>query len=94
MQIFFRGKTGIRKLNEMIASVKKPPSCEIKRISAVILFHDLEKLRQQKDELEAKQGLISFDADLTIAIAAVDNEIKRVQRKLRKISRRSRFAKR
>jgi DNA-directed RNA polymerase subunit RPC12/RpoP len=91
VQIFFRGKSGIAKLNELIGTLKYANPQRTLPIRAVILFSDIENLRRQKGELEAKQGLISADPDLTIAIHAVDNQIKRVQRELRKISRKRRL---
>lgn len=94
MQIFFRGKSGIAKLNELVGSLKNSTFRKTSPIQAVILFAEIENLRQQKGELKAKEGLISTDSDLMLAIRAVDNQIKRVQRELRKISRKVRTEKR
>jgi hypothetical protein len=89
-QVFFRGRTGIQRLTEIIKSDKLISQREPNSDSAYTLFNRLVQLRLQKDELQQKQRLILNDPDLTSAIQAVDNEIQRVQRELHKIGRRDR----
>jgi hypothetical protein len=55
----------------------------------VILFNRIQQLREQKKQLQAKQGLILIDSDLKNAISAVDIEIQGVQGELRKLGRKS-----
>lgn len=57
--------------------------------SAVILFNRIQQLKEQKKQLQVKQGLIFTDSDLENAISAVDNEIERVQGELEKLGRKS-----
>jgi hypothetical protein len=87
IQIFFRGKAGIANLIEQVTSGKLVFANKIGPIPSTLLFNEIEQLRAQKGELEAKQGLIFEDPDLTNAIDAIDNEIKRVQLELRKLGR-------
>jgi hypothetical protein len=63
---------------------------ESKSNSAVVLFNRIQQPRAQKQELEAKQGLIFHNSDLENVIRAVDNEIERVQRELEKLSQETR----
>jgi len=49
---------------------------------AVNLYNRLEKLKQQRDELEQQQGIIFKDLDLANAILAIEAEIKRLQSSL------------
>ena len=51
---------------------------------AVNLYNQLEKLKQQRDELEQRQGIIFKDHDLENAILAIEAEIKRLQSGLEK----------
>lgn len=51
---------------------------------AVNLYNQLEKLKQQRDELEQQQGIIFKDHDLANAILVIEAEIKRVQSGLEK----------
>jgi hypothetical protein len=56
---------------------------------ATVLFNRIQHLKGQKTDLEVKQGLIIRDPDLKNAIRAVDIEIKRVQRELEKLGRKT-----
>jgi hypothetical protein len=89
IQTFFRAKTGIKRLMEIVSSniliTGKGSQTEL----AVILFNRIQQLRAQKKELEQTQGLIIRDPDLENAIRAVDNEIKRVQGELAKLGRKT-----
>ena len=86
IQIFFRGKTGIRRLQEILESERLVSGTESNSGSAVAVFNRLQQLRAQKKELEQKQGLIFCDEDLENAIRAVDNEIERMQGVLDKLA--------
>jgi hypothetical protein len=87
IQTFFRGKTGIKRLIQIVSSniliAGKGSNTEL----AVILFNRIQQLRAHKCDLEGKQGLIIRDPDLMNAIRAVDNEIKQVQGELEKMGR-------
>ncbi len=84
IQIFFRGKAGIQRLRDLLR-MEKPVAEEISGSAvAVNLYNQLEKLKQQRDELEQQQGIIFKDPDLENAILAIEAEIKRVQSGLEK----------
>ena len=55
---------------------------------AVNLYNQLEILRQQRDQLEQRQGIIIKDPDLANAILAIAKEIKRLQSGLERARRR------
>ncbi|HJZ10869.1 MAG TPA: hypothetical protein VJ521_01880 [Acidobacteriota bacterium] len=52
---------------------------------AVTIYNRLAKLKQQREELESKQGMFFRDRDLDNAIAVLDGEIKRVQAELENV---------
>ncbi len=82
IQIFFRGKAGIKRLRDILR-MEKPVAEEIPGSTvAVNLYNQLEKLKQQRDELEQQQGIIFKDLDLANAILAIEAEIKRLQSSL------------
>lgn len=89
IQIFFRGKEGIRRLREIFHYQTLITANGSKADSAVILFNRIQQLKEQKRQLQVKQGLILRDPDLDNAISAVDNEIERVQGELEKLGRKS-----
>ena len=86
-QLFIRRKTGIKRLQGLLNSQVLIAGGGAKGDSPIALFNRLVQLRTQKRDLEEKQGVIFRDSDLTNAIRAVDNEIKRVQGELAKLSR-------
>lgn len=90
IQIFFRGKTGIARLTQILNSGNLEFGNGFHKMRAVICFMEIEQLRKQKKDLADKTGLIFHDKDLTNAIRAVDNEIKRKQIELAKLGRASR----
>jgi hypothetical protein len=89
IQIFFRGKTGISRLNKIIENELLIAGRDSNASIATVLFNRIQHLKHQKADLEAKQGLILRDPDLRNAIRAVDIEIERVQRELEKLGRKS-----
>ena len=84
IQLFFRGKAGIKRLKKLLETEKPIPEDFPGVTLAVSLYNRLEKLRQQRNEMEQKQGIIFRDQDLDNAIVVMDREIKRVQADLEK----------
>lgn len=82
IQLFFRGKKGIRRLEELIESETLISGAEANASGAVTLYNRLRQLKAQREELERKQGIIFRDPDLDNAISLVDREIERVQAEL------------
>jgi hypothetical protein len=89
IQIFFRGKTGIRRLREILDAKMLIAGKESETDKALTLYNHIQQLRGRKKELEAKQGLIFRDEALDSAIRVVDNEIDRVQGELNKLARKN-----
>jgi hypothetical protein len=79
IQIFFRGKTGIRRLMDILNSGNLTQGRAGNTAPAIILYNRILQLRSQKKELEEKQGLIIRDPDLKNAIHVIDNEIECAQ---------------
>jgi hypothetical protein len=89
IQIFFRGKTGISRLNKILENEILIAGRDSNASISTVLFNRIQLLKRQKADLEVKQGLIIRDPDLRNAIRAVDNEIERVQGELEKLSRKT-----
>ena len=89
IQIFFRGKTGIHRLREILDAKMLIVGKESETDKALTLYNHIQQLRGRKKELQSKQGLIFRDEALDSAIRAVDNEIERVQGELDKLARQS-----
>jgi hypothetical protein len=89
IQIFFRGKAGISRLNKIIENELLIAGRDSNASIATVLFNRIQHLKGQKANLEAKEGLILRDPDLRNAIRAVDNEIERVQGELEKLGRKT-----
>lgn len=89
IQIFIRGKTGISRLNKILENEILIAGRDSNASIATVLFNRIQHLKEQKTDLEVKQGLIIRDPDLKNAIRAVDNEIERVQGELEKLSRKT-----
>jgi hypothetical protein len=84
IQLFFRGKVGIKALQQLLEK-ETPIKDEIPGATlAVSLYNRLEQFKQDRQKLENKQGIIFRDEDLDNAIAAIDGEIKRLQSDLKK----------
>jgi uncharacterized small protein (DUF1192 family) len=92
IQLFFRGKTGIERLHELIESGRLISGKEPSTGLAVTLYNRLQQLKAQREGLEIKQvfRFIFRDSDLDNAISAVQMEIERVQADLEKLARRKR----
>jgi DNA-directed RNA polymerase subunit RPC12/RpoP len=86
IQVFFRGKTGIRRLREIIEAKILIVGKESETDRALVLYNHIQQLRGRKKILEEKQGLIFRDEALDITIRAVDKEIERVQGELEKLA--------
>jgi hypothetical protein len=89
IQIFFRGKAGIARLNKIIENGLLIAGNDSNASIATVLFNRIQHLKRQKTDLEVKQGLIIRDPDLKNAIRTVDIEIERVQRELEKLGRKT-----
>ena len=94
IQTFFRGKTGISRLRSLLNKGDIAPGNSPGTVQGLILWNKIVQLKAQKIELEEKQGVIIRDPDLANLISTVDNEIKRIQGELRKLSGKSRSEKR
>lgn len=84
IQVFFRGKVGIQRLQRILESAEPVTEDFSKGTVVVALYNRLEELRKQKEELAAKQGIIFRDETLDDAIAALDGEIKQIETEIRK----------
>ncbi len=84
IQLFFRGKVGIKRLQIMLQAVEPIPDEYLGTTAVVALYNLLEKLKKQKDDLEAKQGIIFRNQTLDDAIATIDEEIKGIESAIRK----------
>ena len=89
LQLFFRGKASIRCLQEIIDSGILVCGKDSAADLAVTLYNRIQLLKTQKIQLEKKRGLFRSDQDLENAILAVEQEIKSVQRNLKKIAHKS-----
>jgi hypothetical protein len=89
IQMFFRGKTGISRLNKIIENELLIAGKDSNAHIATVLFNRIQHLKRQKTDLEVKHGVIIRDPDLKNAIRAVEIEIARVQRELEKLGRKT-----
>jgi hypothetical protein len=87
--MFFRGKTGISRLNKIIENELLIAGKDSNAHIATVLFNRIQHLKRQKTDLEVKHGVIIRDPDLKNAIRAVEIEIARVQRELEKLGRKT-----
>jgi hypothetical protein len=84
IQIFFRGKLGIHRLETILRESDTPAKQIPRTSSAAALYTRLEQLREEKSQLEAKQGIFFRDDSLDDALAALESEILRLERALKK----------
>jgi hypothetical protein len=89
IQLFFRGKPGIRRLTEILKSNSLGKGTAIEAVPAIILYNKIAQLRSQKKELEAKQGLIVRDPDLDNTIRVIKYEMEGLQRELENMTRKT-----
>jgi hypothetical protein len=82
IQIFFRGKLGIQRLETIIESGMLISGGDSITDSAVLLYNRLQLLKTQKLQLEEKRKLFSPDGDLEKLINIFASEIKNIQTKL------------
>ena len=86
IQIFFRGKVGIARLEAILEDEKLVSGAWSGTNTPELLFNRIQHLKQRKSELKRKQRLFFPDPDLENAICAVDKEIARVQGELDKMA--------
>jgi hypothetical protein len=86
VQVFFRGKTGIRRLRELLEARRLIVGPESETDRALVLFNHIQQLRGRKKILEEKQGIFFRDEALEATIRAVDKEIQGVQLELEKLA--------
>jgi|GEM_PF-2335730 len=86
IQLFFRGRTGISRLLQMVRNEILIPGKADRADYGIALFDRLQQLKSQKEELEEKRGLIFRDSDVENAIQIVDSEIETVQGELAKVA--------
>ncbi len=89
LQIFFRGKLAIQRLEKIIASGMLISGGDSVTDSAVTLYNRLQLLKTQKLQLEEKRKLFSTDDDLEKTIIIFEHEIKSVQNKLNAVAKSS-----
>ena len=89
LQLFFRGKTGIRRLHELLRAEKPLAPETMVSNQGMALYNRLATLKKQRAELEEKQGLIFKDRDLANAITTLDAEIGRLQSELERIGKKA-----
>jgi len=79
VQLFFRGKKGIARLDDLAEREKAVMAAQISTSTALATFEMLERLRAQRKTLEDRRPLIFADKNLENAILAIDREIARVE---------------
>ena len=82
LQLFIRGKHGIHKLKQNLATGVITSGVS----RAAGLLSRLQKLKEEKKRLEDLQGFLFRDKDLDQAIRVVDQEIEAARRNLAKLS--------
>jgi hypothetical protein len=75
IQMFFRGKAGIERLHVLLQGVESVRANSASGTTVIALYNRLEQLREQREEMESKQGIIFRNQALDDAIAALDAEI-------------------
>lgn len=86
LQLFFRGKIGIKRLQQLLCSAKFICGDQGLASDPLALVNRLEKLKDQKRELESKQGLIFKNEPVDNAIIFVNKEISKIEKTLKKIA--------
>jgi uncharacterized Zn finger protein len=86
LQIFFRGKIAIHRLEKIIQSGILVSGDDSSVHEAITLYNRVQLLKTQKLKLEEKRSLLFSDEDLENAISVVQNEIERLQDNLQNIA--------
>jgi hypothetical protein len=89
IQLFFRGKTGISRLLQMVKGEILIPGKADGADYGIALFDRLQQLKAQKEELEEKRGLIFRDSGVENAILIVDAEIEKVEGELARVAKKT-----
>ena len=84
IQIFFRGQTGIKRLQKIIATEQAVAAEFSGPQRAILLFNELQGLKRQKEALDDEQGIFSYDSDREKVIEALEAEIKCIRSELKK----------
>jgi hypothetical protein len=89
IQLFFRGKTGISRLLQMVKGEILIPGKADGADYGIALFDRLQQLKAQREELEDKRGVIFRDSGVENAILIVDAEIEKVEGELARVARKT-----
>ena len=87
VQIFFRRKRGIARLNELADRERSVAAARTSTSAALATFEILERLRAQRESLVNRRPLIFADDHLDNAILAIEREITRVEIRLDELAR-------
>ena len=82
LQLFIRGKNGIHKLKQLLASDAISSGVS----EATMIMSRLQKLKEERERFEDRQGFLFRDKDLDQAIRVVDREIDFVRRELARLA--------
>jgi hypothetical protein len=86
LQIFFRGKIAISRLEKIIESGILISGNNSSIDVAITLYNRVRLLKTQKMQLENKRSLLFSDDDLENAILVIQNEIQRLQNNLKSMA--------
>lgn len=86
IQLFFRGRHGIERLKNLLSSSGLTAGPH----RATVLYNRLEQLKEQKKELENRQGIVFRDRDRDAVIGALEHEIALVRAELAEVGQNSR----
>jgi uncharacterized small protein (DUF1192 family) len=85
LQIFFRGRVAIDRLEELIESGILASGSDSPADVAITLYNRIQMLHLEVDQLKAKRSLLFSNEDLENVISAFENEIAELQNKLKQI---------
>ena len=86
LQLFFRGKTAIQRLEKIIESGILIAGDNSSTNMAITLYNRVRLLKTQKLQLEEKRSLFFSDDDLENAISFIQIEIERLQSNLQSMA--------
>lgn len=78
LQLFVRGKDGIQRLKDLLASGFQVPGIG----RATRLLDQLQRIKDERERLENRRGLLFRDKDLEQAIRILDRDIKMTRKRL------------